>query len=153
MALEVGRIAPEFSLKDLGGSRRSLRENLKEGPVLVVFFKVSCPTCQLTLPFLERLQASIRVVGISQDDVSSTKEFLDYLKITFPVLMDPKSDSYAVSNAYRLTNVPSMLLIEKDGKISWALSGFHRADLEGLAERLGTVIFQPEERVPIMKPG
>jgi peroxiredoxin len=153
MALEAGRIAPEFSLKDLGGVRRSLRENLKEGPVLVVFFKISCPTCQLTLPFLERLQASIRVVGISQDDVSSTKEFLDYCKITFPVLTDPKSDSYAVSNAYRLTNVPSMFLIETDGKISWTLSGFHRADLESLAERLGTAIFQPGERVPIMKPG
>jgi peroxiredoxin len=72
--LELGRVAPEFSLKDTNGVRRSLRENLKNGPVLAVFFKVSCPTCQLTLPFLERLKSSVRTIGISQDDAPLTKE-------------------------------------------------------------------------------
>jgi peroxiredoxin len=151
--LEAGRIAPEFSLKDTGGDRRSLRENLKQGPTLVVFFKISCPTCQLTLPFLERLKSNVRVVGVSQDDAASTKEFLDYFKITFPVLIDPGGDRYSVSGAYGLTNVPSMFLIGKDGRISWALNGFHRGDLEVLASRLGAVLFTAEDRVPAMKPG
>jgi peroxiredoxin len=151
--LEAGRIAPEFSLKDAGGERSSLRENLKHGRVLAVFFKISCPTCQLTLPFLERLKASVRVIGVSQDDAVSTKEFLDYFKITFPVLIDPKGDRYAVSNAYRLTNVPSMFMIEKDGRISWTLNGFHRGDLETLASQLGATLFTAEDKVPAMKPG
>lgn len=137
----------------MGGVRRSLRENLKAGPVLVVFFKISCPTCQLTLPFLKRLQPAVCVVGISQDDVSATKEFLDYFGLTFPVLIDPSAERYAVSNAYRLTNVPSMFLIEKDGTISWALNGFHRGDLEGLAAKLGAVLFTADDRIPAMKPG
>ena len=151
--LEPGRIAPEFSLRDIAGERRSLRDNLKRGPVLVVFFKISCPTCQLTLPFLERLTQKVAVIGISQDEADATKELLDYLKITFPVLIDSKKDHYAVSAAYHLTNVPSLFLIEKDGKISWSLHGFHRADLEELAGRLGAVLFMPNERVPAMKPG
>jgi peroxiredoxin len=151
--LDAGRIAPEFSLKDVDGERQSLRENLKRGALLAVFFKISCPSCQLTLPFLERLKASVRVVGISQDDASSTKEFLEYFKITFPVLIDPEKDHYAVSGAYRLTNVPAMYLIERDGKISWALHGFHRGDLEQLAARYGVVLFGADERVPLMKPG
>jgi peroxiredoxin len=155
--LEAGRIAPEFSLKDVGGERRSLRENLKHGPVLAVFFKISCPTCQLTLPFLDRLldrlKDKLRVVGISQDDASSTKEFLEYFKIGFPVLIDPGKDHYAVSGAYRLTNVPSMFLIEKDGRISWALHGFHRGDLETLAGKFGVALFGANEKVPLMKPG
>jgi len=151
--LEAGRIAPEFSLKDLEGQRRSLRESLKQAPVLVVFFKISCETCHLTLPFLDRLKESVRIVGISQDDVLSTKEFLDYFKITFPVLIDPASERYAVSDAYHVSYVPSMFLIEKDGRISVALEGFHKGDLETLAARLGTPIFQPDERVPLLKPG
>jgi len=151
--LEAGRIAPEFSLKDLSGTRRSLRENLKHAPVLAVFFKISCETCQLTLPFLDRLRNHVRVVGISQDDAPSTKEFLEYFKISFPVLIDPASDRYAVSDAYRLTNVPSMFLIEKDGKISWSLHGFHKGDLDTLAERLGAPLFNPGEKVPLLKPG
>jgi peroxiredoxin len=133
--LEPGSIAPEFSLKDVEGERTSLRANLKLGPVLVTFFKISCATCQLTLPFLGRLEGSLRVLGISEDDADSTREFLDYFKITFPVLIDPASDRYAVSAAYRLEFVPSTFLIEKDGKISWSLNGFHKADLEALAAR------------------
>ena len=151
--LDGGKIAPEFSLKDVEGERRSLRENLKRGPVLAVFFKISCPTCQLTLPYLERLKEKLRVLGISQDDDSSTKEFLEYFKISFPVLIDSEKDHYAVSSIYRLTNVPSMFLIESDGKISWALHGFHRGDLETLAARFGVALFGAEEKVPLMKPG
>jgi peroxiredoxin len=151
--LEAGRIAPEFSLKDIEGERRSLRENLRQGPVLAVFFKISCPTSQLALPFLDRLKTGVRVLGISQDDVSSTKEFLEYFKISFPVLIDPEKHHYAVSGAYHLTNVPSMFLIERDGKISWALHGFHRGDFEQLAVRFGAVLFGTDEKVPWMKPG
>ena len=150
--LEPGGIAPEFSLKDVEGNRTSLRTNLKLGPVLATFFKISCPTCQLTLPFLERLKDNLRVVGISQDDADSTREFLDYFKITFPVLIDPASDRYAVSAAYHLENVPSTFLI-KDGKISWSLSGFHKGDLEALAARFGVALFAADEKVPLMKPG
>jgi peroxiredoxin len=151
--LDVGSIAPEFSLKDLSGERRTLRESLGHGPLVVVFFKISCPTCQLTLPFLERLKGTLRVVGISQDDADSTREFLDYFKITFPVLVDPASDRHAVSESYRLENVPSTFLIEKESKISWTLSGFHKGDLEGLAARFGVKLFGADEKVPLMKPG
>ena len=151
--LETGRPAPEFSLKDIAGTRRNLRENLKKGPVLLVFFKVACPTCQLTLPFLERLAPALAIIGISQDNLGATKEFLEYFGITFPMLMDPAGEHYAVSNAYGLTNVPSIFLIEPDGKISWTLNGFHKADLEGLANRFGRVLFLETDSVPMMKPG
>ncbi len=140
--LNVGSIAPEFSLKKIGRER-----------VLLVFFKISCPTCQLTLPFLERLKSKVAVVGVSQDDARSTKEFLEYFQITFPVLTDTAEGGYAVSKAYRLTNVPSMFLIEPDGTISWALNGFHRADLEALAAMLGAKLFADSDKIPAMKPG
>jgi peroxiredoxin len=151
--LETGRPAPEFSLKDLAGTRHSLRENLRKGPVLVVFFKISCPTCQLLLPFLERLAPALNIIGISQDDCPSTKEFIDYFQITFPVLIDPQKDHFAVSSFYRLTNVPSLFLIEPGGKVSWTLNGFHKGDLESLACRFGRVLFLETDRVPLMKPG
>ena len=151
--LGPGSIAPEFSLEDIGGERMPLRSFLKAGPLLVAFFKISCPTCQLTLPILERLKGKLPVVGISEDDADSTREFLDYFKITLPVLIDPASDGYAVSAAYGLENVPSMFLIEKDGKISWALSGFHKGELEALAARFGMALFGAGDKVPLMKPG
>jgi Peroxiredoxin len=44
--LAPGRPAPDFRLPDLQGAETSLDQLLPHGPVLVVFFKVSCPTCQ-----------------------------------------------------------------------------------------------------------
>jgi peroxiredoxin len=54
-ALAVGARAPDFELKTLDGKRGWLGEELSRGPVVLAFFKVSCPTCQYAFPFLERL--------------------------------------------------------------------------------------------------
>jgi len=51
-ALATGTKAPEFELKTLDGKKFSLRDELANGPVVLAFFKVSCPTCQYTFPFL-----------------------------------------------------------------------------------------------------
>jgi|ERR1700733_5304850 len=54
-ALTTGTQAPDFELKTLEGKRFSLSEQLGRGAAVLAFFKVSCPTCQYALPFLERL--------------------------------------------------------------------------------------------------
>jgi peroxiredoxin len=72
-ALAVGAKAPDFTLKTLDKKSFSLNEELGRGPAVVVFFKVSCPTCQYALPFFERLHKAYRskgisLVGVSQND-------------------------------------------------------------------------------------
>jgi peroxiredoxin len=42
-ALEAGVQAPEIELQYLDGRKFSLKEERKKGPVVAVFFKVSCP--------------------------------------------------------------------------------------------------------------
>ena len=122
-ALTAGTQAPEISLRSIDGSKFSLHDTLKRGPVLAAFFKISCPTCQYSFPFLERLHKNyggqkITIVGISQNNERDTKAFLKEFGVTFPTLLDdPKG--YAVSNAYGLTNVPSLFLIGQSGKIEW----------------------------------
>src|SRR5260370_29148125 len=84
-ALPAGTKTPDFSLpvvfsgKDGGkdGGKFSLHDALKQGPVLAAFFKVSCPVCQYTFPYLERLHKAhgnkkITIVGISQDNQRDT---------------------------------------------------------------------------------
>src|SRR5580765_2401694 len=53
--IEVGQSAPGFSLKALDGKEYSLTSLLERGPVVLAFFKISCPVCQFTFPFLQRL--------------------------------------------------------------------------------------------------
>jgi peroxiredoxin len=156
--LTAGQRAPDFRLDELNGGQRALSELLAEAPVFLAFFKVSCPTCQFTLPFLERLYQGlaggpVRVVAVSQDDADATREFQHEFGITMPTLLDTARQGYPASNAFGLSHVPSMFLIEPGGDISWSLSGFHRKELEALGAKFGFPLFRPGDRVPEMKSG
>ena len=123
-------MAPAIRLKTLQGESWTLQDELRQGPVVLVFFKISCPTCQLTIPFLDRLakNSAARIVLVSQDDAQGTKQFLDHFHVQLPVVMD-ELKVYPASNAYGITHVPSLFVVEVDGGISWALNGFHRTEL------------------------
>jgi peroxiredoxin len=152
--LNVGELAPDFELPDVHGVVHTLPEMLGRGPLLLAFFKISCPVCQYTMPFLERISVNgrLHVYGVSQDEKQSTVGFLGRFGLNFPTLLDD-ARHYAVSNAYKLTNVPTMYLVEKDNTITWASTGFHKKDLSDLGLRATTEIFRPDDRVPEWKPG
>ncbi len=162
-ALQPGSKAPDISLKTIDGESMSLAEALKKGPVLVAFFKVSCPVCPFTFPFLQRLHenfagAKFTLWGISQNDREETVDFAQQFGIRFPMLLD--TSSFEVSNQYKLTNVPSLFLIQPDGKIRISSVGFAKADIQQIAKELaeGTpsptfAVFRPGVVVPAYKPG
>lgn len=152
--LETGETAPAVSLVDAAGEVRPLDTLLAAGPVLLAFFKVSCPTCQLTLPFLGRLAgAHLQVVPVSQDSPAATRRFAQEFRLTIPAMFDGEEDGYPASNAFGITVVPSVFLVEQDRRISWDLVGFHRKQLELLAGRSGQPIFYAGEMVPELKAG
>lgn len=161
VALAQGTQAPIFSLKRLDGLNYSLTETLKRSPVvLAAFFKVSCPVCQLTFPYLERLHRSyptIPIWGISQDDADPTTAFARMFGCTFPMLLD---DGLEVTVAYDLTNVPSLFLVTEDRTITESVVGFVKADLERLNHELAKYasmpsvpLFTAADEVPELKPG
>ncbi len=159
----IGNVAPDFSLKGLDGKEYTLGKLLKQGPVVAAFFKISCPVCQFTFPFLERIfqrygENGVSFVGVSQDDSQSTKEFANKYGVLFPLVTDEKN--YPVSNAYGLTNVPTIFLIEPDGAVKVSCTGFVKADLETIAKELAArrkvtpaVLFKTDENVPAFQPG
>jgi peroxiredoxin len=159
----AGNVAPEFSLKSLDQKQYSLHSLLERGPVVTAFFKISCPVCQFTFPFLERLHqrygsGGATFLGISQDDARATKSFASEYGLTFPVVLD--EEGYPVSNAYGLTNVPTIFLIETDGTVKVSSMGFDKKDLETIAGQLAerkkialSPLFRPDEVVPANKPG
>jgi peroxiredoxin len=163
-ALTAGTKAPDISLGAVDGKTFSLQEALKKGPVLAAFFKVSCPVCQYTFPYLERLHKAqgsnkITIVGISQDDKRNTNVFLKDYGVTFPTLLDDPN-GYPVSNAYGLTNVPTWFLIAQDGEIEMSSVGWAKKEVEDLNIRLAELqqtaprpLFQPGEDVRDFRAG
>src|SRR5215831_16457223 len=117
-----GSIASNFSLKSLDKTEFLLSAALRKGPALLAFFKIGCPVCQFTFPFLERLfqrykSATFSMVGISQNGPEQTLKFNQEYGVTFPVLLDEESKGYVVSNAYGLTSVPTIFLVDTDGSV------------------------------------
>jgi peroxiredoxin len=157
-ALGVGTKAPEFELRTLDGKPFALRDELVRGAVVLAFFKVSCPTCQYALPFLERLYKAyghkgVKLMGISQNDAKDTATFVKTFGITFPVLLDD-AKSYHVSNAYGLTNVPSIFWVAEDGEIEVSSVGWLKADFDEINRKMAqagktapAVVFQAGEQI------
>ena len=163
-ALATGTKAPDFELKTLDGKPFSLTDKVAQGPVVLAFFKVSCPTCQYALPFLERLHKAyghngVTLVGVSQNDARDTAAFNKEFGITFPVLLDD-TRSYPASNAYGLTNVPSIFWVEQDGEIEVSSVGWLKKDFEEINRRMAeagksapAVVFKPGEDVRDFRAG
>jgi peroxiredoxin len=163
-ALSKGTKAPGFELRTLDGKPFSLTAEQTRGPVVLAFFKVSCPTCQYALPFYERLYKAyghqgVTLVGISQNDSQETAAFNKEFGITFPVLLDD-TRSYPVSNAYGLTNVPTIFWIAQDGEIEISSVGWLKVDFEEINRRMAEAgknapgaMFKPGEDVRDFRAG
>jgi peroxiredoxin len=179
-ALPSGTKAPDFSLpmvvrgKNEPAQRAkdsdfSLQAAFEKGPVLAAFFKVSCPTCQYAFPFLERIhkalsekeegEKKITIVGISQNNQADTAAFLKEYGVTFPIVLD-NPNGYAVSNAYGLTNVPTLFLIGQDGEIEITSIGWNKGEVSEINRKLAAAresspaaIFQPGEEVREFRAG
>ena len=161
--INAGNTAPGFTLKSLDGKEYSLANLLQKGPVVAAFFKISCPVCQFTLPFIQRLAEryagdTATILSISQDDAKSTAAFNKEYSLSLATLLD--DPGYAVSNAYGLSMVPTIFLIEPDSKVKVSSMGFDKADLEKIAGALSTrrkiaaaPLFHADEVVPASKPG
>ena len=151
--LTKGSKALQFTLKDLEGAPHSLKEILSSGPVLLALYKISCPVCQLTLPYLSCIAAgALQIVAVSQDDTAATRKFQARFGV-LPTLLDREEEGYPVSNAFGITHVPSLFLIEPDGTISLASEGFVKSDLESIGARAGLPLFRQDETVPAWKAG
>jgi len=163
-ALEVGARAGDFSLPGMDNKQYSLAEALKQGPVLLAFFKSSCPVCQFTFPFLDRFYRHFRdskahVWAISQDDRGETGEFISEYRLGMPVLLDD-TRRYPTSNAYGIQIVPTVFLIGQAGDILHTAVGFQKQGLiqmgrklEVLTGKKGFVPFREDDDVPDSRAG
>lgn len=163
-ALSTGRLAPDFTLPVIDGKQFSLKDALTRGPVLAAFFKISCPVCQFAVPFLERIykaygRRNVTIIGVSQNNKKETASFLKQYGLTFPVLLDD-TDTYPVSNAYGLTNVPSIFWIAQDGEIEISSVGWIRKDIDEINRKAATTsgeplhpVFHTGEDVPDFRAG
>lgn len=163
-ALTAGTSSPDFKLQTMNGQQFSLRDALAKGPVVAAFFKISCPVCQYAFPFLERVYKAhggkkVTLVGVSQNEKKDTAAFVKEYGVTFPILLDD-TKTYPVSNAYGLTNVPSIFWIGQDGEIEISSVGWDKKEIEEINRKAAEInsegpkpVFRSDDQVPDYRPG
>jgi peroxiredoxin len=94
VGLKVGDMAPDFSAKDKDGKTINLKEALRKGPVIMLFYRGQwCPYCNKqmsrfsdSLSMLTAKGAS--VLAITPETAENVKKTIEKTKSTFPVLED-----------------------------------------------------------------
>lgn len=121
--LQIGDMAPDFSLHDETKTIRTLSEFRGQNIALYWYPKDQTPgctaqACSLRDGFTDLKKAGITVLGISYDSPESHKGFKEKHHLNFPLLSD--SDK-AISQLYNVSGIlfPDRVtfLIDKDGRI------------------------------------
>ncbi|HZD33089.1 MAG TPA: TlpA disulfide reductase family protein [Candidatus Angelobacter sp.] len=164
-ALATGNVAPGFTLATTAGKKVSLHEFLRRGPVVLAFFKVSCPVCQFAFPLYERLaqahkNSSAMFLGISQNNPVQASAFAREYGVTFSIAIDDEANGYTASNAYGLTNVPTLFYIDSSGEIEVSSVGWSKAEVDEVSAKLAELrhtqppeLWRTGEDVPAFRAG
>jgi peroxiredoxin len=93
-ALKVGKRAPDFVLPDTAGNAVSSVELLKNGPLVVTFYRGAwCPFCNADLQAMEAAAERVRsfgasLVAISPQTPDNSRKSLQDNHLSFPILSD-----------------------------------------------------------------
>ena len=135
---------PTVALQVLGGGGAT--RGVEAGKVtLVDFWATWCGPCRVTMPKVQRIYSDYSPRGVDLLSVATdnpgpnrdplVKEFLLQQKLTFPVVLDDGVGQ----DAFRISSLPTMLLVGKDGKVLWrhvgVLSASDDAGLRALMDR------------------
>lgn len=159
-ALEPGARFPKVLLRDESGADAQAK---RPGETVFAVFKTTCPTCELTWPFLERIRkiaegGPFSIVAVTQDDPEKTKAFGARLRTRLETLYD--REPWPASNALGVENVPTLFRVGADGVVAETIVGFDRAGMQGLAQRAAAAagrppaeLFSASDHAPPFKPG
>ncbi|MFN2607405.1 MAG: peroxiredoxin family protein [Acidimicrobiales bacterium] len=150
--LTVGDTAPSFFLPD-AASGQTVTDPWSEGRIVVVFFKVTCPVCQMVGPKVAALAAGgARVLAVGQDPPAALKRYAGEHGQGVPTVSEPAP--YRVSAAYGLSSVPSLFLVEPEGTIAAAVGAWDRARWNAVAAAAGAPAVSTDgDGLPAFRPG
>ncbi|GAB4262986.1 MAG: hypothetical protein Kow0092_13590 [Deferrisomatales bacterium] len=130
--IQVGAEPVAFTLKDLEKLDVSLEDYRGDKAVLLTFWSFFCGPCREEIPLLDTLgkkyaAEGFEILAINLDGPRLEKAVRKYMAsngFTFRVLWEElEGVSYVTADAYGVVGTPTLVLIGKDGKVSWTHVG------------------------------
>ena len=135
---EPGMIAPDFTVLDVEGHPFRLSEEASRKPVLLLFWSVFCDPCRAELATLQKAHdkyagRDLTVVAVAVDGGALRNTVGGFARqegYTFKVLVDEldAKEVWKVADAYGVAVLPTLLLLEKGGKVLLRKGGKVRDD-------------------------
>lgn len=124
-AAEIGRNAPDFTLRDLGDQKVSLSQ-FKGKIVLLDFWATWCGPCRMTMPQMESLQKKypndlVLLAVDMQEPLDVVREYVRREGVHSRVLLD---EDGSVSSAYGVAAIPVQVLVDREGIVRRFQMGF-----------------------------
>lgn len=127
-SLEIGQLAPPFTMRGPGGQRFSLSDYQGQHPVVLAFYPLAfSPVCSHQLPALQaelsRFEALGAVMlGVSIDSWYANQAFARQLGLSFPLLSDisrETSHAYGVYLPDRHYSGRALFVIDAQGRLAY----------------------------------
>ncbi len=130
--IAVGADPVPFSLKDLDENTVRLEDYLGKKAVLLAFWSFFCGPCREEIPLLDELTKKysaqgLEMLAVNLDGPKLKKAVQKYVtdgNYGFRVLWEEMDGAnYKTADAYGVAGTPSVVLVGKNGKVSWTHVG------------------------------
>ena len=150
--LAAGDRAPSLVLPD-AATGESVTDPWREGPVVLAFFKTTCPVCQMAAPKVQALaEAGVRVVAIGEDSPREIQSYAERHGQKVTTLSE--TAPYPASDAFGIDTVPTLFRVDEDGTVRDAVVSWDRDRWNRLAEAAGGAAVSDEgDGLPPFRPG
>jgi thiol-disulfide isomerase/thioredoxin len=121
-----GKLAPDFELELLDGTRFKLADHVGHEVVVLNFFATWCGPCKAEMPELARFQVErqgqpFRLLGVDAEEKRDlVLAFVRDLPVPFPVGIDASGD---LQKSFGVDSYPTTIVIGADGRIQLYQAG------------------------------
>jgi cytochrome oxidase Cu insertion factor (SCO1/SenC/PrrC family) len=129
-----------FSLKTLGGKRKTLKDFANK-LTLVSFFFPRCPYCNVELPEIQKIYDRYKDRGLSAVWINILPEETGLIagwqmarNLTVPVLIGGTQES--LQRDYSINSTPSTYLLDENGRVLFRADGYKAGDEKTLESRI-----------------
>lgn len=138
----VGKPAPQFSLNTVEGKPVSSAELAKHPATVLNFVAPNCGYCKRQLPNVEKIRAEYEAKGVRFINMNQTmgkkqytpEEALDVFKGAGSHMEFAYDDGNRVGKMFKATGFPTMVVINRDGKVEHVNIGA-KADIDTLLKK------------------
>ena len=133
---EMKQPAPDFTLKNNSGKNIKLSE-LRGQVVLLNFWATWCGPCRQEMPLLGKIHEKYKGIGFTvlavnvEEDSKPAISMINKTNIKLPVLFDNENK---VSKLYKVSAMPTTVIIDRDGNMRYLHEGYKPGDEEKYKE-------------------